>query len=191
MTDGNGKTQLVCQTLQFQLPKPMAIPVATPTICGDQKSLSLRIQAAAFRTPPAPDGGNRELSGIMVGTHYDVTTVTRQIVDAVGICSWYIGMREIMTLDPQAFTLCVPFASIILVVSDEFLLFRVHRYHRIARPHLPCHPVVDMLKLRVSVQVLVAFLHLLIALETVVQFVQRGPYPSVAGRVTHVLQSLR
>ena len=48
-----------------------------------------------------------------------------------------------------------------------------------------------MLELRVTVDVLVAFLHLAVALETVVQFMQRGPYPPMAGRVTQALQSVR
>ena len=100
MADRQRQARLIGQTLEFQLPQPMAIPVATPTIGGDHKTLGSGIQAATFRTPPAPNRGNRELSGIMVGTHYDVTTVTRQIVDAVGIGSRYIRMREIMTRDP-------------------------------------------------------------------------------------------
>ena len=105
MTDGDGKAQLICQTLEFQLPQPMAIPVAPPTVGGDQKPLGPGIQAATFRTPPAPDRGNRELSGIMVGTHHHVTPVARQVVDAVGVGARHLRMGEIMALDPQGFAL--------------------------------------------------------------------------------------
>src|SRR5208337_1346585 len=48
-----------------------------------------------------------------------------------------------------------------------------------------------MLELRVTVDVLVALLHLAVALETVVQFVQGGPNPPMAGPVTHALQGVR
>src|SRR5271157_3043971 len=168
----------------------MAIPVATSTVGGDQKTLGPRIQAATFRTPPAPDRGNCELSGIVVGT-YNVTPIARQVVDAVRVGARHVGMGEIMTLDPLGFALCVPFAPVVLVVSHEFFLLRVHRNHRVAGTHFTRHPAVDMLELRVTVQMLVALLHFTVALETVLQLMQRGPYPPVAGRVTRALQGLR
>jgi hypothetical protein len=37
MTERDGKADLISQALQFQLPQPMAIPVAPPAIGGDQK----------------------------------------------------------------------------------------------------------------------------------------------------------
>ena len=120
MTDGNSESKFISQVLKLQLPQPSAIPVTAPAIGGDQKPLGLWIQTAAFRTPPAPNRGNGELSGVMVGTHHNVTPVARQVVDAVRIGAWDIRMGEIVALDPWRFALSMPFAPVVLVVSNEF-----------------------------------------------------------------------
>jgi hypothetical protein len=65
-----------------------------------------------------------------------------------------------MTLVPRGFALCMPFAPVVLVVSYEFFLLRVHRNHWVAGTHFTRHPAIDMLELRVTVQMLVALLPL-------------------------------
>jgi hypothetical protein len=90
-----------------------------------------------------------------------------------------------MILDPRAFAAPVPFPRVVLVVAHEFSLLRMHRDHWVAGKHVVRRVAVDVLEMRVTVEMVVAVLRLAVALKSVIQFLQRGPYPPMARRVTH------
>ena len=59
-----------------------------------------------------------------------------------------------------------PLPTFVLIVPDEFLLFRIHRDDGFPLLHGLAHPRVDMPKLRVTIGMVIAFLGLTVALQT-------------------------
>src|SRR6516165_10446184 len=55
VTDGNPQTRLIGQTLQTDLPEPIAAAVAPPGIGRDQQLLGLRVDRTPHPNPPPPD----------------------------------------------------------------------------------------------------------------------------------------
>ena len=68
-----------------------------------------------------------------------------------------------------------PGAALILVVSDEFFLFRVDGDHWIASFEIRLGFLIDVLELRVSIWVVRSFLGFLVPLEAIVMFFQDLP----------------
>ena len=76
-----------------------------------------------------------------------------------------------------------PLLTAIIIVSPQFFLLRVHRYHRRPRRQGPLHLCVDVTELRVAVGMVRAFFRLAIALQAVVLIAQKLRHFLMADRM--------
>src|SRR6266849_6060929 len=130
MTHGQRPPRLVGELLQLPFPQAQARPVAAASVRRDEHGVCLRVQAAAFRPPPAPDGGHRKRAGVMVRPHVDEALVAPHVVDAVGIRARHIGTREIVALHAEGLLRRTPLLAGVGVVADQVLLLGVDRNDR-------------------------------------------------------------
>src|SRR3974377_162529 len=96
-----------------------------------------------------------------------------------------------MTLDPRSGPLATPLPSLIFKVSDQFLLFGVHRNYRPSPGQSPTHLFADMSELSIPIRMVFSFLGFAIALQTVPHLPQQLGHLLVADRVAPSSQFLR
>jgi len=65
----------------------------------------------------------------MVSSDIDKSSITTNVVDAIGISTWLIGGREIVTLNLLRLFGWKPLLASVVVIADEFLFLCVHRNH--------------------------------------------------------------
>ena len=99
VTHRNAQSRLIGEFLQLQLPQPQSPPVAATPVGSNQNRLRIRINASALKAPPAPNGGHRKGTGVMVGSHVDKTGIASDVVNAIGIGAGYCGTGKIVTLN--------------------------------------------------------------------------------------------
>src|SRR6266702_7176173 len=120
-------TDLIGELLAIHIPQPMATRIAPPAIGRDEDRVGLRIRHLAHMPPPAPDGFNRKLGGVVIDPHTDPAAIVRWIVHPIGTNLAQLLVRKIV--GTYAFRLpsglIVP--SAIGKRAHEFLLFRIHR----------------------------------------------------------------
>ena len=76
-----------------------------------------------------------------------------------------------------------PLLPRVVVVADEFLLFCIHRNHRQLPFQCQPHVAVDMPELGVPIRVIISFLSLAIALQTLLHVSQQLSYLLVTDRM--------
>src|SRR5207245_5156520 len=101
--DVERQTDLVGELLEFDLPQPIATGIAPPTIGRDEDRVGLRIRHLAHMPPPAPDGCNRTLGGVVIDPHTDPAAIMRRIVHSIGTNLAQLLVRKIVV--PYAFRL--------------------------------------------------------------------------------------
>jgi hypothetical protein len=62
-----------------------------------------------------------------------------------------------------------PFATAILEITDQFLLFSVHRDYRLAASLIPVHLLVDVVELGIAISVVATFTGLAIRWQAVTE----------------------
>jgi len=141
--------------------------------------------------PPAPNAGRREIGRVVIDPHIHPALVVRDIVDSVWNRLAQLLIEEIVDADFFRLALRVPFLAWIPEVAHQFLLFRVHRDHRLATL-LKAHGLsVDVLKLSIAVRMLIAFPRLAVGLQAVARFVQQPRHRAITDAMTPTTQLVR
>src|ERR1700751_731020 len=78
-----------------------------------------------------------------------------------------------MNVDELRPALATPFPAVVLEIAHQFLLLRVYRYDRFVRRQERRRLRVDVLKLRVAIDVLAAFSCLVVRLQAVAHAAQK------------------
>src|SRR5438093_3973533 len=123
---------LVRQTLQLDLPQAAPAAVGATAISREEEPFGLGIDLAAHMAPPAPDCLHSKLSRVMIHPHADPARVRGFVVDAVRNDLAQCLAGEVMDPDLLRLALRRPLAPIIAELADQFLLFGIHRYYRLA-----------------------------------------------------------
>jgi len=151
----------------------------------------------AHGKPPASDRRHREACGVVIGADADPRIVVRYIVDAIRIGPSQFLVDEVMHFDLLGIPLRPPVAAAVLVLANQFLLFCIHRDHRLGCIQGGLGPVVDVFKLGVAVRMARAFQCLAVSLQTVAHLFKQDADTDVAdgmplpGQLTgQVLQTL-
>src|SRR5712691_10901700 len=118
---------LIGELLDFYFPQPIATGIAPSAIRRDEERVGLGIHYLAYMAPPASDGFDRKLGGVVIDPHTDPAWIVRRIVHPIGTNLAQLLVRKIMCLDAfrLPFGLIVP--ASIRKLAHEFLLFRIDR----------------------------------------------------------------
>jgi hypothetical protein len=127
VTDLNAQCGLVGEFLQLQLLQPQPPPITAAAVGRNQDRFRMRIKASALRAPPTPNRDYRKGPRIVVGSHVNKTGVASNVVNAVGIGAGNFWTGKIVTLNPPGLLGRTPLLAAIVVVPNQFLLFRVAR----------------------------------------------------------------
>ena len=90
---------LIGELLEFHLPQPIATGIAPTPIGGDQYCVRLWIIRLAHMPPPAPDGFDRTLGGVVIDPHTDPASIVRRIVHTIGTNLAQMLVRKIVCPD--------------------------------------------------------------------------------------------
>src|SRR4030095_2242913 len=142
-------------------------PVTATTVGRNQDRFRMRINTSALRAPPAPNRGYRKGPGIVVGSHVNKTGVASNVVNAVGIGAGNFWTGKIVTLHPPGLFGCTPLLAAIVVIANQFLLFRVHRHDGERLSQASFDREVDVAKLRIAIRVIRSLLGFAITLEAI------------------------
>src|SRR5208283_1430447 len=108
----------------------------------------------------------------MIRPKIDKSAVAPDIVNAIRIGPRPLGGGEIMSAHLPRLFRRKPLLACVGVIADEFFLFGIHRDHGTALLQEVFHGSIDMAELRVAVGMVLPFLRLPIALQTVVELVE-------------------
>src|SRR6266849_10315241 len=183
MTDRDGQACFIRKGLQLQLPQAQPPAIAPHTVGGNQNLGGRRIESLAFLVPPSPDGRHRKRSRVVIGPDIDKPGVAPDVVDAIGIGTRHVGRGKIVPANLPWLFRWKPLLAGVIVVADEFFLLGVHRDHRAALRQASFHRGIDVPKLRVAVRMVPPLLRLPVALETVVETVQKLSDLGMADRM--------
>jgi hypothetical protein len=89
------------------------------------------------------------------------------VVDPVGNDLALLFVREVVSVHLDWLSLLPPRSPRILVIPDDFLLFRIDRDGRLACPLLRLHAATNVFKLGIAVRVLLALYGLAVRLEAI------------------------
>ena len=117
--------------------------------------------------PPPSNRLRRKLRRVVIDAHAHPALVLSEIKHPVGNDLPHLRIREVVHVDLLRLALGLPLAPAILVLTDEFLLLRVHRDHWLAALLQSLDHCIDVLELSVAVRVRSAFLRLAVALQAV------------------------
>ena len=87
----------------------------------------------------------------MISSNIDKASVPSNVVNPIGIRTWYFRVGKIVPLNLAGRLGGTPFLAAVLVVSENFLLFRVHGYDRQFFGYEFLHRRVDVSKLCIAV----------------------------------------
>src|ERR1035438_5722200 len=110
----------------------------------------MRITEPPHGVPPLSDTLHRESGAAMVRPHIDPAHILPQIVDAVGCI---LLLSKVMYLNRFRFSLGLPLATAVLIISDLLFLFGVDRNGRLPLAQKFLSLRIYVLKLRVPVRV--------------------------------------
>ena len=190
VTHRNAQCGLIGEFLQLQLPQPQSPPVTATAVGSNQDRFCVRINASALSAPPAPNGGHRKGTGVMVGSHVDKTGVASNVINAIGIGAGNLRTGKIVTLNRPGLLCRTPLLAGIVVVANEFLLFRVDRNDRDTLPQASFDRDVDVAKLRVAIGVIRSLLGLAVTLQAIVQVMKNLCHLHVADGMLLLTQFL-
>lgn len=131
--DGARATDLSGELGAFSLPQPIATGLAPPASGRDEDRGGLRIRHLAPMPPPAPEGCDRPMGGVVIAPHTAPTAMVRWIVHPIGTNLAQGLVRK--SVGPYTFRrpwrLGVP--APIGQRAHEVLLVRIHRNDRLPR----------------------------------------------------------
>ena len=158
------EARLVGHPLQLPLPAEAPGLVGASPVGVDVDSPHVREGAFADRLPPAYDGLGGELGGVVADAEVDEPGVVVDAVDAVGGDPAELGQGEVVVEHPPGVAPPPVLAPAVFEIADQFLLFRVHGYDRVARGDELLGLRVDEAELAVAVRVRLADLLVLLVL---------------------------
>jgi hypothetical protein len=123
---------LIRQLLQSDLPQARPETVAAASVRRDQQFVSTRKPPAAHALPPTANGPRREMSRVVMNPDTHPPLVVDHVVNTIGNGFTQLRVFEVMNPDFLRLPLGPPLLPRILEIAKQFLLFRVHRYHRLA-----------------------------------------------------------
>ena len=174
------QARLVSKVLQRDFPEFASVCIAAAAVCCDKHLASIRKSLASHFSPPSQNCFHCKIRGIVVDADTDPSFIVRQIVHAVGNGFTEFGILKVVYSHFQLFTGRPPFTADVAEIPDQFLLFRVHRDHRLASTLQCLDATVDVFKLGVAVAMVCSFASFAVGLQAVTQFVQQ---------VSHLLPS--
>ena len=83
MSDRDGKTALIGEPLQLELPQSDAGSIAASTVGGDGEACGVGVACLAEPLPPTADAFDRERAGIGIDPDIDPAFVGGHVVDAI------------------------------------------------------------------------------------------------------------
>lgn len=78
--------------------------------------------------PPTADRGDGEGRSVMIRTDIYKTSVPSEVINPVRIGARHFWIREVMSADLEGLLSRTPLPARVIVVPDQFLLFRIDRY---------------------------------------------------------------
>ena len=147
--------------------------VAAAAVGRDHEALGLGVTLLSHRPPPSADRIDREAGGVVVRADADPADIVGDVVDAVRHGAAQLAIDEIMNIDAFRCSFGLPFPAVVLEIAHQFLLFRIHRNDGFVRRQERRGLRVDVLKLRVAIDVLAAFSCLVVRLQAVAHAAQK------------------
>src|ERR1039458_557352 len=99
----------------------------------------------------------------MIRSNVHETRIAPQVVDAIRIGARNVGRGKVVPVYFDRLLCRKPLSTAIIIVSEQFFLLGVHRYHRRPRRQSPLHLCADVTELRVAVRMVSTFFRLAIA----------------------------
>ena len=122
--------------------------------------------------------------------HADPTLIVGEVVNAVGNGFAQVRILEIVNADFLGFALRLPLLAGVLESPQQFLLFRVHRHHRLPAFLQAPHLAVEVLELGIAIGVRGAFSGFAIGLQAVAHLAQQRRHGARADRMAQPAQFL-
>ena len=117
----------------------------------------------------------------MIDTYADPALVVGHVIDAVRDRLAQFLILEVVDANFLRLALGMPFATAVLEIPHQFLLFRVDRDHRLPTLLEPRRLRVDELELGITIGMLVAFARLAVGLQAVAGFVEQPCHRAIAN----------
>ena len=173
MTDRDWHLELVSQLLKLDFPQAHTIAVAAAAIGGDHQPCGFGMAFLSHGPPPSADGVDGEAGGVVIGADADPSDIVGNVVDAVRYGAGELGVDEVVDVDLFGLALGVRFPAVVLEIAHQFLLFGIGRDDRLLRRQERLGLLVDVVKLRVAIDVLAAFPCLAVRLQAVAEPAQK------------------
>lgn len=190
MTDCDLQTCLVGQFLQFNLPQPKPVSIASAGVGADQQPGSVPVVFPTHAVPPTTNAFHREARRVMITPHVDPTLISAHVIDPIGNRFALVRIWKVMGLDWFWLARGLPFAPLITVAADQLFFLGIHGNYRQFPLQEPLCPSVDVLKLSVTIRMLFAFDGFRIALQAIAQLVKDFANGRSTDRVSEIPQSL-
>src|SRR5262252_5083372 len=145
---------------------------------------------ASHGPPPSADRIDRKSGSVVIRTDADPSDIVGNVVDAVRHSTAQLAIDEIMNVDRFRRSFWPPFSAVVLEIAHQFLLFRIHRNDRFIRSQECLGLRVDVLKLGVAIDVLVAFSCLAVRLQAIAHAAQKIANDRRANLVSFLRQLL-
>jgi hypothetical protein len=101
--------------------------------------------------PPAADGCDRTLGGVVIDPHTDPAVIVRRIVHSIGTNLPQLLIRNIVALDEFWLPLRLRVPPPIGTLAHSFLLFRIDGNDRLSRTLKHFHTAIDRAKWRIAI----------------------------------------
>ena len=105
MSDRDGKTALVGEPLQLELPQTDAGAIAAATVGGDGEARGVGVARLAEPLPPAADAFDRERAGVGIDPDIDPALIGGHVVDAIG--RHLAQALDLEVMDPYRFRIAL------------------------------------------------------------------------------------
>src|SRR5450759_1200991 len=193
VTDRDLQPGFVSQLLQFPFPEPHSRSITAARIGGNQQTLRFGITAATHPAPPAAYALDRELGRVVIHSHANPSYVATEVVDSVGSHLAVLRLTDFEVVNPhrRGSAMRMPFASRILKITHQFLLFGVDRNHRLALFQIALRLAVDVFKLLISIRMLAPLQLLLVGLQAVIHLMKHFRHGLITDSMTLALEFLR
>ena len=145
----------------------------------------------SHRPPPSADRVDCKGGGVVIGADADPPDIVGDVVDAIRYSTAQLGVDEIVDVDELGRSIAPPFPAVVLEIAYQFLLFCINRNDRFVRRQKCFGLRIDVMKLRVAIDVLAAFSCLAVRLQAIAHAAQKVTDDRRADLVSLVRQLVR